>query len=270
MIVTSSALILTPDPGFDLNSPFIGWQNLVRYEGVTADSEDPLFPAVNLSRDATTYKWKSLSTATQYVTVDTSPDDPVDYFGIARHNFGSGKIKVSGEAFISGVWTEIFSESLPGNDSPLLFRFPIVLTAETFRVKLQPTVGVAPTMAVLFIGQLLYLQRKIYVNHTPLPYGRDVDFLNGVAENGDFQGRIELRQRLETSVGLSNLTPSWYRDHMDEFISLGRKRAFFFGWRPYTYPKEVGYAWLTNNPKPVNQRSNGMMQISLNLGGLVV
>lgn len=270
MIITHSSLVLSPSPELDLNVPIIAWDNLVRFGAVTADSEDPLHPADNLAREATTYRWQSLSTATQYVTVDTSPDDPVDYFAVARHNLGSALIKVSGEAYISGVWTEIFPEQFLGDDSPALFRFPVVPSAELFRLKLQPTGGIAPTIAVWHVGKLLYLQRRIYVGHTPLPYGREVDFTNGIAENGDFQGRIELSRRLTTSVSLQNLTPSWYRANLDAFVALGRKKPFFFAWRPYTYPREVGYAWLSNDPRPSNQRSNGMMQIALQMGGLVL
>ena len=270
MIITHSSLILSPSPELDLNVPVIGWSNLVRFGAVTADSEDPLHPAANLSRDATTNRWQSLSTATQHVTVDTSPDDPVDSFGIARHNLGSAQIKVSGEAYIGGSWVEVFPEQFLGDDSPVLWRFTTVPSAELFRLKLQPTAAIAPTISVWYVGKLLYLQRRIYVGHTPLPYGREVDFTNGVAVNGDFQGRIELSRRLTTSVSLQNVTPSWYRSNLDAFVALGRKKPFFFAWRPYTYPREIGYAGLTNDPRPVNQRSNGMMQISLQMGGLVL
>lgn len=268
MIILSSSLVLSPG-GQDLNAPIIGWQNLVRFGGVTADSEEVNFPAAHLANPATTYRWQSASLATQYVTVDTSPDDPVDYVGLARHNLGSGQITVSVEAYVLGSWVEVFAPYSPGTDAPILMRFTEVPTAELFRIKLVPS-AVAPTIAVMYLGKLLVLERRIYVGHTPLPYGRDTEFTNAVAENGDFQGRITLRERLETSVSLSNLTPAWYRTKLDPFIASGKDNAFFFGWRPLTYPLEVGYAWLTNNPKPSNQRSNGMMQIGLQMGGLVL
>ena len=268
MIILSSSLVLSPG-GQDLNAPVIGWQNLVRFGGVTADSQDTDFPASHLANAATTYRWQSASTATQYVTVDTSPDDPVDYMGLARHNLGSAQVTVSVEAYISGSWTEVFAPFIPGTDSPILMRFTEVPTAELFRLKLVPD-GVAPTIAVMYLGKLLVLERRIYVGHTPLPYGRGTEFTNAVSENGDFQGRITLRERLETSVSLSNLTPAWYRNKLDPFFSGGKDQAFFFGWRPLTYPDGVGYAWLTNNPKPSNQRSNGMMQVAMQMGGLVL
>lgn len=271
-VIFSQSLILSPG-GLDLNAPVIGWRNLTTFTNVSADSEDPLFPAVMMANDATIYKWKSLITTVQYVTVDILPDEPVDYVGIARHNLGSGKIKVSVQALIGGIWTEVFPEISPGTDKPLLLRFPSVPTSEGVRLRLDGTaaaVPVAPTIAVLYVGRLTVMQRRIYVGHTPLPYGRDEEFTNGEAENGDFQGRISLKKKLSTSVSLQNLTPSWYRTELDPFFDTGKDHGFFFAWRPLTYSTEVGYAWLTNSPKPVNQRSNGMVQTTLQMGGLIL
>lgn len=271
-IVFSQALLTAPG-GLDLNAGVIGWQNFVTYESVTADSSSSLFPVTNLANPDTTLRWLSLITTVQYITVDVSPEDLIDYVGIARHNLGSGAIKVSVEAFISGVWVEQYPQFTPTKDSPLVMRF-LPVSADNVRIKLEPTAGVAPTIAALYVGKLLQLQRRIYVGHTPLPYGRETDYTNNVSETGDFQGRIELKKRLETSVQLQNLTPNWYRDSLDPFLRYvdeggGRSLPFFFAWRPLTYPLEVGYAWLTNNPKPVNQRSNGMMSINLSMAGLV-
>lgn len=264
----SQSIILTPG-GLDLNAPAIGWHNLVLFNGIVADSEDPNFPAALMANAATTYRWLSLITATQYVTISVAADEMVDYVGLARHNLGSGEIRITVQAFVSGVWTDVSDPMTPSTDAPLMLVFPEQL-ADSWRLKLEPLGGIEPTIAVVYLGRLLRLQRRIYVGHTPLPYGRQTEFTNSIMESGDFQGRIELKRRLTTSVNLQNLTPSWYRNYLDPFISLGRNTAFFWAWRPYTYPTEVGYGWLTNDPNPVNQRGNGMMQVNLGIGGLVL
>ena len=69
-------------------------------------------------------------------------------------------------------------------------------------------------------------------------------------------------------LALRNLTPSFYRTEMEPFIAVAQEAPFFFGWRPFTFPDEVGYAFMTNDPQPSNQRSNGMMQIDLQMGGI--
>jgi hypothetical protein len=56
---------------------------------------------------------------------------------------------------------------------------------------------------------------------------------------------------------------------MDPFIIAAKEIPFFFAWRPGSYPTEAGYVWLTDDPEPANQLANGMMQISLNVEGVV-
>jgi len=148
-----------------------------------------------------------------------------------------------------------------------LFRWePISLTA--LRLKMQP--GLAPPeAAVLYAGRLLILQRRVYVGHTPINYGRKTSVTNGMSESGNFLGRIVVGQSLETVLSLTNLTPSWYRSNMEPFVTAAREAPFFFAWRPGSYPREVGYAWLNNDPQPVNQRPNGMMGVELKMSGVV-
>jgi hypothetical protein len=53
------------------------------------------------------------------------------------------------------------------------------------------------------------------------------------------------------------------------FTTSGKGTPFFFAWRPASYPRETGYVWLTGDPVPVNQRSNGMMSVGLDYDGTV-
>jgi len=113
------------------------------------------------------------------------------------------------------------------------------------------------------------VQRRIYVGHTPMPYGRSARIQNGRSEAGHFLGRIVIQETRDTAVALQNLTPTWYRTYMDPFIRASKEVPFFFAWRPQSYPYETGYGWMTNEPRPVNQRANGMMQIDLQMSGVV-
>jgi hypothetical protein len=125
-----------------------------------------------------------------------------------------------------------------------------------------------PTIAVVYAGALLVLQRRIYVGHTPIPYGRSAKITNGRSESGNFLGRIVLNEKTQSAVKMQNLTPAWYRQHLDPFIAASKEAPFFFAWRPLSYPREVGYAWMTNDPQPSNARANGMMQIDLQMTGI--
>jgi hypothetical protein len=135
-------------------------------------------------------------------------------------------------------------------------------------LRLQPGTA-APTIAVVYCGALLVLQRRMYVGHTPINMGRDVSHASHRSVSGNFLGRIVLGRKTGTSVALQNLTPDWYRTYMHPFVLAAEEIPFFFAWRPSSYPNEIGYAWLTQDPKPSNQRTNGMMQVDLQLEGVV-
>jgi hypothetical protein len=98
--------------------------------------------------------------------------------------------------------------------------------------------------------------------------GRTTRIVNGRSESGDYLGRIVLSDALATQVDLQNMTPAWFRDNMLPFLEAAVSVPFFFAWRFNTYPGEVGYVWLTDDPKPVNQRPNGMMQVQLSMEGV--
>jgi hypothetical protein len=261
------------------NSPIIGYQNLVTINNVTTTTEDPNNPAINLANPATHLVWAGLGgspSADEYITVILDTTEDVDYVAIARHNFASGLIPVSIEIQSQSGgspenWTEVIADSFLPTDGPVIFRFdPQAMYA--IRVRLQPSrasTPVAPTAAVIFVGKLLLLQRRIYVGHTPIPYGRSPRIATGKSESGNFLGRILIGASRMTSVTLSNLTAAWYRVYMDPFIDAAQLSPFFFGWRPLDYPYEVGYGWITDEPQPSNQRPNGMMQIAFKMTGIV-
>jgi hypothetical protein len=123
-------------------------------------------------------------------------------------------------------------------------------------------------MAVLYVGLLLELERRIYVGHTPITMGRVLSTVGGASDSGQYLGEIIRRQTFTTSVNLQNLTPAWYRTNLHPYFSLSPRVPTFWAWRPETYPEEVAYAWLTNQPRPVNQRPNGMMEVQFDLEGL--
>lgn len=266
-VIISSAYALALAAANSANAPIIGYRNLVTIDNIEADDEDTDFPAVNLANPATANRWKSTSTSAQYLTVTLDSDD-CDYVGVARHNFGTAQIAVSVEGDPDGMgYDELVAPAIPADDGPIIFRF----TPGTFQsIRLKMAAGdAAPYAAVMYVGELLSLQRNIYVGHTPIVDGRSNRVVNGRSESGNFLGRIILGSSTSTEVNLQNLTADWYRANFRPFLTAARDTPFFFGWRPGTYPAEVGYAWLTNDPRPSNQRPNGMMQVDLSLGGVI-
>jgi hypothetical protein len=266
MLVISTAAVLAASPADDPDRPWVGWHTVLTSSSVAASSESPSFPASNLVNPATHLDWRSLTTVEQYLTVTTDEVDAIDYVGIARHNLASAAIPVSIEGLIDGIWTEIVEAVLLPDDGPAMFRFAAQSLSQV-RVRLQAGT-IAPRMAVLYVGRLLVLERKIYAGHTPLPHARKTSIVNNRSESGVFLGRIVLGSWRETTIPLSLISPDWYRAEMEPFVQVAQQVPFFFAWRPASYPREVGYGWLMDDPAPVPTPPSNRLAFELKVSGI--
>lgn len=266
MIVISSAVVLARVAPTDGDLPVVGWRNVVTPSTITATSQQDNFPASNLANPATHLEWRAPAAGEQYLTIVTNEVDPIDYVGVARHNFGSGEIAVSVAGLIADEWVEIVEEVMLPDDSPAIFRFAPASFAQ-IRLRLQAG-ALAARAAVVYAGRLMQLERKVYVGHTPLPHGRKTSVVNNRSESGGFLGRIVLGEWRETTVPLSLITPGWFRAEMVPFLKGAAERPFFFAWRPQSYPLEVGYGWLTDDPRPAPAAPSNLVALELSISGV--
>jgi hypothetical protein len=268
MIVIGSSPVLGPAGTVpDARNPRIGWHNLVRFNNVTADEATDDEPITNIANPATYLLWRGLTTAEQSVQLSLDVAEDVNYFAIAKHNLGSSGAFLSFESSTNGTdWDEVVAPFALNNDTVMIREFDPV-TAAYFRLLITPGV-VPPSIGVLYIGNILVLQRRLYVGHTPFPYGRKSVVSTGFSESGQFLGRIRRRETFESSIELPNITPEWYRAEMEPFIEVASVTPFFWAWRPGDYPFETGYAWLTGNADVSNLLPNGMMKVSLSMQGI--
>lgn len=269
MIIYSQTITFDAASEIGPNNSVIGYINYVTLANITATYEDADFPVTNLANPATDLKWVGgygfSPEADQFVTVVTGTANDLDYLGVVKHNFSSAGIAVSVEGF-NGSWIELTDPTIPNSDGPLVFRF----NPQPFsQVRLRMVPGTAaPQAAVMYVGLLLALPRKIYVGHVPIPYGRSHRVTNNRSESGHFLGRIITGASVESSVAVKHIPPAYYRDNLDAFIRAAVTIPFFFAWRPFQYPDEVGYAWLTVDPRPMNSRNTGNMEMELSMGGV--
>jgi hypothetical protein len=266
-LVISSALVVADEADdLSLDHPVIGWHTVVTAETIVATAANASYPASNLANPATHLEWRGTSTILQYITVTTNYVDEIDYVAVAKHNFSSAEIAVSIEGFISGVWTTIVEAVMLPDDGPALFRFTAQSLSQV-RIKLAAGSEV-PRAAVVYVGKLLVIERKVYAGHMSITDGIKVTVANGRSESGNFLGRIVLGEHRETTVPLSLITPAWFRSNMREFLTDGRDLPFFFAWRPQTYPREVGYGWLTEDPTPTPTPPSHLLAFDLKVSGV--
>jgi hypothetical protein len=267
------SLIIPPGGDYTANSPLIGYENLATVDNIAATSEDADYPATNLVNPATNLLWKGEAASPLedvYVTVTLAGADLIDYVAIAKHNLFTAQSLVSVEGLTGSPleWVELCSAVALPDNGPAMFCFS-EQALDAVRLKIQASpLDVVPQAAVLYAGKLLILQRRVYVGHVPIPYGTSATIVNGKSESGNFLGRIVLNEWNSTGLSLQNLTPAWVRASLMPFVRACKEQPFFFAWRPSSYPYEVGYCWMTNDPKPSNQSPNGMMQVEFNMSGI--
>jgi hypothetical protein len=269
VIVAGTFVLSGVESHVNADNPLICYHNVLdEPSDLTASSENTDFPASNLVNPATDLLWKGASAALTTVDVANDGVTQIDYVAIAGHNFNSAGISVKVQVDVGAGYVDRTVAQIPNDDGPIIFRLPVISSVVSVRIHMAAG-SAPPEMAVVYVGRSTILQRRIYVGHTPITMGRSVAVANGISENGNYLGAVIVGQVYETSINLENLTASWYRTNLDPFIAVCKYTPAFFAWRPSTYPNEVAYAWVTNDPRPENQRSNGMMSISLDLRGIV-
>lgn len=246
-------------------------------EGITATSEEDDYPVSNLANPLSfpDAEWRATSTDEQELVFTIGETEAVNGIGIAGHNLASAEIGLTIEVYSGGNWIEIY-DGMPATDSPLAFRFDDYSVSE---VRFTLAEGTEPArMAVVYIAPWLVVQRRIWMGHTPITMGINTEFSNGVSMAGDFLGRTVLGETNGTTIDLKNLEPVWYRENFDPFVRAAKTTPFFFAWRPLHHPDEIGYCWLTGNPKPVNQRKrassqggayDGLLSVQIAVNGIV-
>jgi hypothetical protein len=243
------------------NAAVLGYKNEADFNNISATSETVNNPATNMINPATAFAWQASSNADQTITIETDGAE-IDFIGIARHNLFQQGLTVTVK--FNGV---VVVPETPTRDSQVIMYVVNSATPDTITIEIKGAT-VAPTIAVLYAGKAVVFERNIYVGHTPITYARERDELTGTSQDGEYLGNVVRNEIKRNQVDLKNLTPNWYRQELDPFLKQSPRVPAFFAWRPESFPFEVGYVWVKGNPKPVNQRANGMMSISLNLEGI--
>jgi hypothetical protein len=251
--------------------PLVGHHNVVTASNIATTTDEDDNPASNLSNPSTSLKWRGTTVGSdEYITITTTSLGTLNYVAVAKHNWATSVITVSLEGDTGGGYSTIGSTFVPANDGPLIMKFAPLSTYVGLRIKLASGGLVVPEAAVVYVGQLLLLQRKLYVGHDPITMARETNSVSAMAESGEFLGRIILGQYSTSEISLQNLTPDWVRTYLDPWLEDALEDPFFFAWRPVAYPNETAFAWVPSGstPRPGNQRSNGMMQITVPLAGI--
>lgn len=263
MIIIGDSIVLTQQDLLNPNQARLCWRTVVGAGDVSATSQTSTSPVTNLANPSTAFAWQATSTAQQ--DIDVVVDTAIDYIGIARHNLdGGAEIRI--RFLVGAEYSTVFDWATPPDNQVILY---FINEAEPDEIQINiRNNSEPPIIGVLYAGVSTMLERRIYVGHTPINLARDVTTVGSYSENGQYLGELIRREARSTQVALQNLTPEWYREELDPFIAQRPRRPAFFAWRPGDYAGEVGYVWLSGSPRMSNQRSNGMVQITMDFEGI--
>lgn len=257
--------MITLPVGADLpNNPRIGWRNIVPVCTLTATGSAAGFPVTNLANTATYLPWRGEDAAGETITITPAATTATNYIAIARHNL-SGTQYTFQSSPDGTTWTTL-AQATPADDTPIIHAFTEI-DRPYYRLVLAAG-PVAPSIAVLYVGQLLTIERRIHVGHKPAQLARVREVSSGVSESGQFLGRVLRSATFETSVELQNLTSAHFYDDIDPFLEAMAVTPFFWARRPDARPDEVIFGWAQGDPQVMNQRNNGMMQVSWKMQGI--
>lgn len=232
----------------EVQDAFIGWHNLVPESTLSASSEDPDNPVRLLSNYFTFDSWKASGPGVQWVEIDLTRIQRVNYVGIAAHNFFNVEASWQFQYFDGATWQALTEERLMNDNRPILTRFDAV-SAKQFRVLILNSVQPV-YIGVLFIGRIMEFERGVYIGHEPASYNRVDNIVNSVSEGGQFIGRSTVSEGGRTSIDLDWLSPVYVRSVYVPFQLHARLKPFFFAWKPSTYQTEIIYGWSTSEPVP--------------------
>jgi hypothetical protein len=257
MIYIQSGYSPTPD----LKHARIGWQNLTFGRTPTASSSAVGFPAIAATYPTTFEFWKPTSTTSTW-TVDLVTSPTVDFIGLVGDMNGCTVAVQSSTN--NSTWTTRDTRTGITDRINMFLISPIV--ARYWRLSI--TVAI-PSIAVVYIGQALAMQRMIYQGHTPLTLSRTTELSNNMSEGGQYLGRSIIRKGAQTGFGWSHLKADWYRSNFDPFVKSARTMPFFIAWRPSQYPSELGFVWVDGDIAPSNTGPRDFMAVDMNVMGLI-
>jgi hypothetical protein len=242
----------------------IGYRSILTAANLFGTAGTTGFPLAAIVNPAT-YERYTPSAMPATINCDAGAAVAVDYVAIAAHNLGTKAATVYLESSTDNVaWTTRLTMT-PTDDTTII---GLIASVSARYWRLRITGATAPTIGVVYLGQVLTMPRNIYGGHTPITLARVTAVRPTLSETGQWLGATQERKGFATSFTWKNLTAAWYRDNFDPFVATNpRARPFFIAWRPKTFPAEAAYCWATDDIKPSNTGTKDFMEVGMSVEG---
>lgn len=276
--------------GFEqpLSHTHIGHDNILESGNFFGSTEQAGFEASALENPFTYEFWKPTAFPAT-ITAQLSESKLVNYVGIAGHNLSGCLVEVQYSLDGGSNW-ENASEFSVLEDKPLMVVFSEIF-ARDWRVRLTgystfPTASLdfaqqvfkaasvsasdtgGARISVLYLGQVLAMDRPIYAGITPPNLSRRTQYRTQISEGGQWLGRSIVRNGVNVNISIQHLPAAWYRNKFDPFAIAARTKPFFVLWRPYGYADEAAFAFTSSDISPQNMGVRDYLSVSFSATGL--
>lgn len=194
--------------------------------------------------------WTGVGTGDHYVTVNIATAKTADCIGIFGHNFGTAGATISVEGStdnFTGDTTVALAGFAPSDDFAILRKFDS-LNKDDWRLKMTG-MSVAPSMAILVIGNKLEMERWLQKGWQPTPEQVEGNATRG--RKGHHLGSVVEIIMLDFRPRWKLLTESWvensFKPLWDSHLSL--LKPFFWADDPGDHVDRVYLAAMEDRAK---------------------
>lgn len=228
------------------NSPFVMFDNYLKTSNITATSA--VSGDLTALKGAQTFDRFYGTVNTFSVGFDLLTAKAVDFIGIASHNLGTLRRRVSLDYSANGVtYTNQVAFQSILTDAAFAFVFP-VRTARYWRLNITNDVGqpavAGAGLSVCFLGQRLVLPAFVTPPYVAINHAARAAVVPSVSLGGQYLGSRVRRVGGDMDVNLSPVGRAFVESNMAGFEAhYDASRPFFWASSPEKYPLDLAYCW---------------------------
>lgn len=223
------------------------------------------------ANDFTFQKWQAGALPANWTLVTAAAAD-IDTVFIAAHNFGTtgSTVEIQTAATVGGAFTTR-ATVVPTDNSTIAVMFNNAGVPYSIReLRVRVTGSSADTSAGIIRGGVaLQMQRPVFGGVAPLGLNRMVETRQAISETGQPLARMIQRQALVTTMDWQHLEAAWYRANFQPFALSLPQTMFGLIQNPLRMPESVGWCWTNQTPAPANMGIRDLMQVNLEITGLL-
>jgi len=255
------------------NNPIILWNNLAESGTWSTNIGTEINSAAYAGTGTTFDQWSATLSGSGFaaIVVDLGSAQDVSFVAIAAHNaadIGATQVYCQHSATgLGGSWISPAAVATASDNQAIGWYFTTV-NARYWRIVIgTPTASQVATIGVVFVGNPLTVEQRIYQGYKPPITPTEVALQSNVSEGGHLLGSSMVKKASTASASFTHILPTTFRGaswkaFQNHFNAGG---GFFWAWRPTKYG-DFYYAWRSGGAlAPENMGIKDYMSATLEM-----